>query len=310
MILKNFDPWKSPLCTCPAKLSLNPYTGCPHGCLYCYAASYIPRFSECRPKADLLERLAREIAKVDPGTLVAIANSSDPYPPAEKALGLTRSCLEMLRVGKMRVQVVTKSDLVCRDSDLLAKMRATVSITITTLQNDISRALEPGAPLPERRLQAIEHLRSHNIPVSARIDPVIPGINETELEELVTAVCRSGAQHIISSTYKAKPDSLRRLACSFPFQTDRLRALYKVGGHVGRSIYLPFELRERLIGRVERAARMQGITFSACREGLPTKDKLSCDGSHLIEKALPSCSPPPRPSPERHHRFRRMTRER
>jgi len=282
MILKSFDPWNSPWCTCPAKLSLNPYTGCPHGCLYCYAASYIPRFSECRPKADLLKRLAREIAKVDPGTLVAIANSSDPYPPAEKALGLTRGCLEMLRKGEMRVQMVTKSDLVCRDFDLLAEMRASVSITITTLQNDISRDLEPSAPLPKKRLQTIEHLRRLNIPVSARIDPVIPGINEAELEELVIAACRSGAQHIISSTYKARPDSLRRLACSFPFQTDRLKALYKGGERVGRSIYLPMEMREKLMRRAERAATRQGVTFSTCREGMPPKEAVSCDGSHLI----------------------------
>jgi DNA repair photolyase len=304
MILKSFDPWKNPLCTCPAKLSLNPYTGCPHGCLYCYAASYIPRFSECRPKADLLKRLAREITKVDPGTLVAIANSSDPYPPAEKALGLTRSCLEVLKAAEMRVQVVTKSDLVCRDSDLLAEMRATVSITMTTLQNDISRSLEPGAPLPKRRLQTIDHLRRLNIPVSVRIDPVIPGINEPELEKLVAAVCRSGAQHIVSSTYKARPDSLRRLACSYPLQTDLLRALYQEGGRMGRSIYLPFEVREKLIGRVERAATIQGVTFSTCREGMPPKETLSCDGSHLIEKAIRSSNPPLRSPRERYHHRR------
>ena len=84
MILRPFDPWKGQLCTCPPKLSLNPYTGCPHGCLYCYASSYIPRFAECRPKVDLLKRLARESSKIRPKTLVALSNSSDPYPPLEK----------------------------------------------------------------------------------------------------------------------------------------------------------------------------------------------------------------------------------
>ena len=97
MILRPFDPWKSQLCTCPAKLSLNPYTGCPHGCLYCYASSYIPRFAECRPKVDLLKRLARESSKIRPGTLVALSNSSDPYPPQEKDLRLSRGCLQILK---------------------------------------------------------------------------------------------------------------------------------------------------------------------------------------------------------------------
>jgi len=292
MILKSFDPWKSPMCTCPPKLSLNPYTGCPHGCLYCYAASYIPRFSECRPKADLLKRLAREVSKVEPGVLLAIANSSDPYPPAEKSLGLTRGCLEILGDWGMRVQVVTKSDLVCRDSDLLADMRATVSVTITTLQDDISRILEPGAPLPQRRLQTIEHMRRLKIPVSARIDPVIPGINESELEDLVIAACSFGAQHIISSSYKARPESLRRLATLFPSQTLRLKALFKEGSRVGRSIYLSFEEREKLMWKVEEAARRRGITFSTCREGMLSKEVPSCDGSHLIGVDLQSCNAP------------------
>ena len=121
MILRPFDPWKSQLCTCPAKLSLNPYTGCPHGCLYCYASSYIPRFAECRPKVDLLKRLAREAAKIRPGTLVALSNSSDPYPPMEKDLRLSRGCLQILKERGLCVQVVTKSHLVAQDAELLAE---------------------------------------------------------------------------------------------------------------------------------------------------------------------------------------------
>jgi DNA repair photolyase len=314
MILKSFDPWKSPLCTCPPKLSLNPYTGCPHGCLYCYAASYIPRFSQCRPKADLLKRLAREISKVEPGVLLTMANSSDPYPPEEKSLGLTRGCLEILGDWGMRVQVVTKSDLVCRDSDLLADMRATVSVTITTLEDNISRILEPGAPLPERRLKTIEHMRRLKVPVSVRIDPVIPGINESEIEDLAIAACSRGAQHIISSSYKASPESLRKLASLFPTQTLRLRALFKEGGRVGRSMYLPREEREKLMRRVEEAARRRGITFSTCREGTLSKGVVSCDGSHLIGIDFQSCSAPPQNggAPEPSHEslyIRRIDRE-
>ena len=111
MILRPFDPWKNPLCTCPPKLSLNPYTGCQHGCIYCYASSYIPRFQECRPKVDLLKRLEKELAKINPDTLVAMSNSSDPYPPMEEELRLSRGCLQILKRMDCRVQVVTKSDI-------------------------------------------------------------------------------------------------------------------------------------------------------------------------------------------------------
>ena len=150
MILRPFDPWKNPLCTCPAKLSLNPYTGCPHGCIYCYASSYIPRFQECRPKVDLLKRLEKDLAKIKPDTLVAMSNSSDPYPSMEKELRLSRRCLQILKKMDCRVQVVTKSDLVAEDADLLASMKATVAVTVTTLKDSICRKLEPGAVLPRK----------------------------------------------------------------------------------------------------------------------------------------------------------------
>src|SRR5512137_2144784 len=155
MILRPFDPWNSQLCTCPAKLSLNPYTGCPHGCLYCYASSYIPRFADCRPKVDLLKRLARESSRIKPGTLVAMSNSSDPYPPQEKELRLTRGCLQILKERDLCVQVVTKSHLVAQDAQLLSEMRACVAITITSLSESICSKLEPGAPSPARRLEAM-----------------------------------------------------------------------------------------------------------------------------------------------------------
>ena len=152
MILSPFDPWKSRLCTCPSKLSLNPYTGCPHGCLYCYARSYIPHFSCCRPKADLLRRLAREASRIQPGRLVAMSNSSDPYPPLEEKLRLSRSCLKILKARGLEVQVVTKSGLVAQDADLLAGMISCVAMTLTTLDDSVSRVLESGAALPGQSL--------------------------------------------------------------------------------------------------------------------------------------------------------------
>jgi DNA repair photolyase len=282
MILRPFDPWKSPLCTCPAKLSLNPYTGCPHGCLYCYASSYIPRFGQCRPKADLLKRLGREAAKIKPGTLVAMSNSSDPYPPMERDLGLCRGCLEILKERGLQVQVVTKSDLVAEDADLLSSMAATVAVTITTLKDSLSLRLEPGAPLPERRLDAVRILNENKIPVSARIDPIIPGINDSEIKDMVSAACQAGALHITASTYKAHQDSLSRICGAFPEKGEALKDLFRRGGRTAGSLYLPWETRRELMAEVEQEALQEGMTFSSCREGLTPEPGVNCDGSHLL----------------------------
>lgn len=282
MILNPFDPWKSRLCTCPSKLSLNPYTGCPHGCLYCYARSYIPHFSCCRPKADLLRRLDREAARVPPGRLVAMSNSSDPYPPMEEKLCLSRSCLKILRDRGLAVQVVTKSCLVARDAHLLAGMRASVAMTLTTLDDSISRILESGAALPGQRLKAMEKLAALGVPVSARIDPIIPGINDAEIDDLVSAVSRAGARHITSSTYKARPGGLKRIVNAFPEQGAALQRLFAGGEMMAGSLYLPSELRMDLMERIAASAEVEGLTFSSCREGSAPAPGINCDGSHLL----------------------------
>jgi len=282
MILNPFDPWKSQLCTCPSKLSLNPYTGCPHGCLYCYARSYIPNFSCCRPKVDLPRRLAREAARVQPGRLVAMSNSSDPYPYLEEELRLSRRCLKILRARGLAVQVVTKSCLVARDAHLLAGMRASVAMTLTTLDDSISRSLESGASLPGQRLKAMEKLAALGVPISARIDPIIPGINDAEIDDLVSAVSRSGALHITSSTYKARPGGIKRIINAFPEQGAALQRLFAAGEMMAGSLYLPADLRRSLMERIAASAEKEGLTFSSCREGSAPAPGINCDGSHLL----------------------------
>ena len=282
MILRPFDPWKSPWCTCPPKLSLNPYTGCPHGCLYCYAASYIPRFQECRPKQDLHKRLGREVRKILPGSLIAMSNSSDPYPFLERELELSRGCLRIMKERGLRVQVVTKSDLVTRDIDLLSGMLSTVAITLTTLKADLSLRLEPKAPLPGKRLDAIRFLVERGVPVSARIDPIIPGLNDFEINDVVRAACQAGAKHIISSTFKARPLSLGRVCSAFHLEGESLKILYRSGERRDGHLLLPAEQRRRLMQEVERAAIKEGATFSCCREGMVFKKAIHCDGSQLI----------------------------
>jgi DNA repair photolyase len=279
MILRPFDPWRSSLCTCPEKLSLNPYTGCVHGCLYCYASSYIRRFSDCRPKGGI-DRLSQEIARLRGEELISLSSSSDPYPPMERELGITRSCISLIRRRGLKLQIVTKSDLVLRDVDLLSDMRAAVSMTITSLRLD-SR-LEPGAPSASLRLRAIRRLTDSGVPVAARIDPIIPGINDSEIDALVERVADAGASYVISSTYKARQDSWRRMSLEFPDVMQSLRPMYfEQGERIGGYRYLPSEIRHAILSRVREACHEHGIGFGSCREGFGSD--ASCDGSHLTE---------------------------
>ncbi|MDR2203565.1 MAG: radical SAM protein, partial [Nitrososphaerota archaeon] len=150
-LISRFDPWQSGLCTCPQKLTFNPYTGCDHNCLYCYASNYIMGFNECKPKNGLLERLRRDASKLR-GEVISLSNSSDPYPKIEQYTGLTRKCLEILVESNCRIQIITKSNLVVRDDDLLKQVPSTVAFTITTDDDVLAKILEPNAPLPSQRL--------------------------------------------------------------------------------------------------------------------------------------------------------------
>jgi DNA repair photolyase len=282
MLLSVFDPWNSPLCTCPDKLTFNPYTGCDHGCLYCYASSYIPNFHDCRPKKNLLPRLKKEAARLS-GELVSISNSSDPYPRLEQKLGLTRKCLEILADSRCRLQIVTKSDLAVRDIDILQKVPCVVSVTVLTADDALSRRLEPGAPVSSKRLTAIESLVNAGIPTTVRIDPVIPFVND-DVAELLEAVADLGALHVTSSSYKVKPDNWRRLSAVFPEATEKLKPLYfSEGERVGRSTYLPKELRFSLMKNVKELAEAHKLKFGCCREGF-SLNSAACDGSWAIQK--------------------------
>jgi DNA repair photolyase len=279
-LISNFDPWRSKLCTCPPKLTFNPYTGCDHTCVYCYASSYIPKFFNCRPKKDLVPRLKREAVKLK-GELISIANSSDPYPKLEAETGLMRKCLEILSKHDCKVQIVTKSNLVVRDADLLKKMRSMVTLTITT--DNISKILEPKAPSSSERLKAAETLVKKGIPTSVRIDPIIPFVNDNP-ENLAETLASIGVKHITSSTYKVKPDNWKRFSTALPETAEKLKPLYfEKGDRIGGYVYLPEKLRLELMEKVATLAEKHGIKFGTCREGLNHLNTATCDGSWLIK---------------------------
>jgi len=282
-LIGKFDPWRSKLCTCPPKLALNPYTGCDHACVYCYASSYIPKFFKCRPKKDPIPRLKREAAKLK-GELLSISNSSNPYPNLEAKTGLMRKCLEILSRRHCKIQVVTKSNIVVRDIDLLKKTPSMVTLTITTDNDNISKIIEPKAPSPSKRLKTVETLIKKGIPTSVRIDPIIPFVNDNP-ENLVETLASIGVKHITSSTYKVKPDSWKRFNVTLPKTAEKLKPFYfEKGERIGRSIYLQKELRLKLMEKVAMLAKKYSIQFGTCREGLSHLNTATCDGSWLIKQ--------------------------
>ena len=282
-LITSFDPWRSGLCTCPSKLTFNPYTGCDHQCTYCYASSYIPNFMDCRPKKDELATLKREAAKLK-GETISISNSSDPYPRIEATEGLTRRCLEILSENNCKIQIITKSNIVARDDDLLAKAPATVALTITTDDDNLAKILEPYAPSPSQRIRALQDLTRAGVPVSVRIDPIIPTVND-QPQKLIATLASIGVKHVTCSTYKAKADNWMRLSKALPKVMEQLKPLYfQKGERLGGSALLSRDYRFKILKTVRDAALAHGLQFGVCREGFVHLNTAPCDGSWLMPK--------------------------
>jgi len=192
----------------PFELSLNPYRGCEHGCAYCYARpthEYLglsagldfERLLFAKPDAAAL--LTAELAKPSwrPQHL-ALSGVTDPYQPIERRLRITRACLEVLTAHRHPVGVITKNGLVTRDLDLLADLAhvgaARVAVSITTLDEDLRRRLEPRTSSAEARLRAIRTLAEAGVPVGVHVAPVIPGLNDHEVPAILHAAADHGAQ--------------------------------------------------------------------------------------------------------------------
>jgi len=187
--------------------SINPYRGCEHGCIYCFARpthAYLglsPGLdfeSRLFAKPEAASLLKRELSK--PGykpAPIALGTNTDPYQPIERDWGITRQILEVLSDCGHPTTIVTKSNLVLRDLDILTPMAkrglAKVAISVTTLDRGLARAMEPRAPTPARRLEAIATLAAAGVPTAIMTAPMIPGLSDHELEALLAAGQRHGA---------------------------------------------------------------------------------------------------------------------
>jgi DNA repair photolyase len=191
----------------PFSFSLNPYRGCEHGCIYCYARPYheylgfsagLDFETKILVKEDAPERLEEELrARSWRGDPIAMSGVTDPYQPVERRLLLTRRCLEILADCRQPVSIITKSGLVARDADLLAALArvsaANVAVTITTLNEPLRRSLEPRAASADVRLDAVAALARAGVPVGVMVAPVIPGLTDHEIPAILTRAAEAGA---------------------------------------------------------------------------------------------------------------------
>jgi len=202
MIARNQSP------DVPFDRSINPYRGCEHGCIYCFArpthawlglSPGLDFETKLFAKPDAAELLRAELASPSyrPAVL-ALGTSTDPYQPVERELGITRALLAVLHETRHPVAIVTKSPLVTRDLDILAPMAelgvVRVLISLTTLDGALARKLEPRAAAAKRRLAAIRQLAAAGVPVGVLAAPMIPALNDAELERILEAAAAAGAR--------------------------------------------------------------------------------------------------------------------
>ncbi len=226
----------------PFEQSINPYRGCEHGCVYCFARpahAYVnlsPGLdfeTKLFYKQDAAGRLAEELAR--PGYRcrpIALGTNTDPYQPIERRLRVTRSLLEVLRDCDHPVSIVTKSTLVLRDLDLLAPLAARrlarVYMSVTTLDDDLKRRMEPRAASPAARLAAVRRLAQAGVPTGVMFAPVIPALNDHELEAVVEAAADAGASGaayvLLRLPHEVRDLFYEWLEAHYPDRAARVRA--------------------------------------------------------------------------------------
>src|SRR6266404_1527692 len=227
----------------PFEWTINPYRGCEFACKYCYAR-YTHEFMEMRDGVDFEQKiyvkqhaadlLRQELRRVKPGEEIAIGTATDPYQPAERRYEVTRAILEEFsRHEGLELGIVTKSNLVLRDLDLLQeigrKNDISVHVTITTLNVDLARILEPRAPRPDLRLEAVRRLNQAGINAGVSCSPVIPEITDSprDLDAVARATAEAGGKHIFANPLFLKPCSA---ACLCRFWSKNFRSWRRIIG--------------------------------------------------------------------------------
>jgi DNA repair photolyase len=201
--------------------ALNPYRGCQHACAYCYAQD-VTRFmtdtpwgSRVEAKANIVRLLRRELARKRYEGVCGVGTVTDPYQPAENEFQLTRGCLSELRKNEVKASILTKSDLVLRDRDVLVGWPGVeVGVTVSCIDDRIASVLEPGAPPPSARMDALSRLAAEGVDVYMMMAPVIPGISDSEelLVRAVDAASAAGICRIMWDGFNPRPMAMERVS--------------------------------------------------------------------------------------------------
>ncbi len=272
----------------PFDVSINPYQGCEHGCVYCYARpshSYLDLspgldfetqiFYKPNAAARLLEAWEKPGYQCKP---ITIGANTDPYQPAERIHEVTRRLLELFVAHRHPVSIVTKGHLVLRDLDLLATLAsarlASVAISVPTLSSDLKRKMEPRAPSARARLRALRQLTEAGVPCTLLLAPIIPAVNDDEIEEILARSAAAGA-HQARYIFLRLPHELKSLFAEwleahFPDRAERVRSLVRQASG-GNDYDSRFHVRQR--GRGPYADMIAARFHSACKKlGLNAAD--------------------------------------
>ena len=274
------------------EVSINPYRGCEHGCIYCFArptheylgfSAGLDFESRIMVKPDAPRLLEAELSspKWKP-QLLMMSGVTDCYQPIERKLKITRGCLEVLARFRNPVGILTKNRLVTRDLDILSELAshkcAVVNLSITTLDVDLQRIMEPRTSVPAARLDAVSQLRAAGIPVGVMVAPVIPGINDYEIPKIVDTCAKAGAQFaghvLLRLPWAVRPLVEHWLDEHFPERKtkvlERLRAM-----RGGKKLY-DSRWRKRQIGEGILAEQIANMFEVACRRaGMTDRPALS-----------------------------------
>ena len=262
----------------PFTWTINPYRGCEFGCRYCYAR-YTHEFMEMRDGMEFEQKiyvkqhaaglLRHELRRVKPEEAIALGTATDPYQPAERRYEVTRGILEeFARHRRVELGIVTKSNLIVRDLDLLTEVaranRLSVHVTVTTLDVDLARILEPRAPRPDLRLDAVRTLAAAGIRVGVSCSPVVPGITDSpkDLENLIRTAADAGADYVFANPLFLKPCSaavfLPFLEQNFPHLAENYRERYQ------NRAFLPPAYAKRLSHLIAHLREKYKITRARC----------------------------------------------
>ena len=264
----------------PFRYSLNAYRGCAHGCAYCYArptheylgfSAGVDFESQIMVKLHAAELLREHLMKkswlCEP---IMMSGVTDCYQPAERQFQLTRRCIEVAKEFSQPLNIITKNALVTRDIDLLAPMAAAnlarVAISLTSLDQSLTRVLEPRTSSPQARLRAVRELSSNGIPVTVMVAPIIPGLNDCEVPAILAAAREHGASYagyvLLRLPLTVRPVFLDWLERHFPTKRDRIESLIR---STRDGDYNQSEFGQRLRGSGEYADHLSNTFKLFCR---------------------------------------------